>query len=132
MQRRLVTLALALALAAAPIFAKGTAEEKVVQRSARVAKKIQSIGTGDKARVRVELANKTVLEGSIVSTSQDSFTLLNKATGAEEIVTYTQVGKVKGHHLSTAAKVGIGAATAVAIAVIVLFATNEDEIEFPL
>ncbi len=117
-------------LSAVTTFA-GTSAEKQAQRVSKIKAAIQKLGTGEKARLKLELKDKTRLEGYINEAMEDRFVITNPETGTATTVTYPQVGKVKGHNLSTGAKIAIGVGVVIAIAVIVLFATNEDEIEFP-
>jgi len=113
-----------------PAFAS-TPAEKQAQRVSKIKAAIQKLGTGEKARLKLELKDKTRLEGYVSEAVEDYFVITRPETGTTTTVTYPQVGKVKGHNLSTGAKIAIGVGVVIAIAVIVLFATNEDEIEFP-
>jgi hypothetical protein len=105
--------------------------EKEARQMAKIKTAIQKLGTGEKARVKLELKDKTKLEGYVSAAGDDSFAVTNPETGVTANVAYPQVSKVKGHNLSTGAKIAIGAGIVIAIAIAVLFATNEDEIEFP-
>ncbi len=111
-------------------FAKSSAE-KEAQQTTKIKAAIQKLGTGEKALVKLELKDQTRLEGFISEAGEEAFTVINPKNDGTSTVTYPQVGKVKGHNLSTGAKIAIGVGIAIAIAVAVLFATNEDEIQFP-
>ena len=109
MLKRICSVALAalfLQAAAAPAFAKSAAE-KESKRVETVRAKLSKLGTGQDARVRVELRDKTRLEGYISEAGPESFVVVNKA-GVATTVAYPQVAKAKGHNLSTGAKVAIG------------------------
>ena len=78
------------------------AAEKV---KAAVAKR----GTGPKAKVTVELKDKTKLKGFISNAGGDSFTLSDLKTGQGRTLAYSDVAEVKKQGgMSLAAKIGIG------------------------
>ena len=77
------------------------------------------------------LAVSAFAKTPVSEAGEESFTVINPKNEGTSTVTYPQVGKIKGHNLSTGAKIAIGVGIAIAIAVAVLFATNEDEIQFP-
>ena len=133
MFKKLITLILTIGLVnvlTASAFAK-TSAEKEARQTAKVKTAIQQLGTGEKALVRLELKDKSRLEGYISEAGEESFTVINPRNEGTSTVSYPQVGKIKGHNLSTGAKVAIGVGIAIAVAVIVVFATNADEIQFP-
>src|SRR5262249_53500231 len=133
MFRKSVTVVLIAALVnICAVFASAkTTAEKEAQRVAKIKPALQKLGVGEKARVNVKLKDDTKLEGDVSEAGEESFAVTNPETGATTTLTYPQVGQVKGHNLSTGAKIGIGVGVAIAIAVIVVFATNQDEIKFP-
>ena len=117
-----VTLAaLLLQAAAAPALAKSPAE-KESKRVEMVRAKLDKLGTGKDARVKLELRDKTRLEGYISEAGPESFVVMNKA-GIATTVAYPQIKKAQGHNLSTAAKIaigiGIGAGVTLLIALII-------------
>ena len=63
--------------------------------AAQVRTKVQSIGTGPKARVEVKLRDKTRVKGYVSGSGQDSFTVINSQTGSTETVAYADVAEVK-------------------------------------
>ena len=68
-------------------------------------------GTGEKARVTVELHDGSKLKGHIGQARDDSFTLIEDKTGQTKVLAYSDVDRVKGRGgLSLAAKIGIGVA----------------------
>lgn len=125
-----VLLAAMMNVCAAFAFAN-TPAEKEARQMTKIKTAIQKLGVGEKSRITLELKDKTKLEGYVSEAGEDSFAVTNPNTGATTSVAYPQVGKVRGHNLSTGAKIAIGVAIAIGIAIAVLFATNQDEIEFP-
>ena len=111
--------ALLLQAAAVPAFAKSSAE-KVARRVEKVRAQLAKLGTGKDAVVRVELQDKTRLEGYVSEAGPESFVVTNKA-GVATTVPYPQVVKAKGNNLSTGAKIAIGAAAAAAIILLILW-----------
>ena len=129
MLKRICSVALAALLlqaAAAPALAKSAAE-KESKRAEAIRAKLSKLGTGQDARVRVELRDKTRLEGYIGEAGPESFVVVNKA-GVATTVAYPQVAKAKGHNLSTGAKIaiGIGIGAAVTLLIVLLIAASDD------
>ena len=118
--------ALLLQAAAAPAFAKSAAE-KESKRVEMVRAKLSKLGTGSDARVRLELRDKTKLEGYIGEAGPESFVVVSKA-GVATTVAYPQVVKAKGNNLSTGAKIGIGIGigAGVTLLIILLIAASDD------
>ena len=82
-------------------------DSHVQKIKANVAKR----GTGEKARVKVELLSGSKLKGYISQAGEDSFTLIEDKTGQTKVLAYSEVDQVKGRGgLSLAAKIGIGVA----------------------
>ena len=111
--------ALLLQAAAAPALARSAAE-KESKRVETVRAKLSKLGTGEDARVRVELRDKTKLEGYISEAGPESFVVVNKA-GVATTVAYPQVAKAKGNNLSTGAKIGIGVGIGAGITLLIFF-----------
>ena len=118
--------ALLLQAAAAPALAKSAAE-KESKRVEMVRAKLGKLGTGSDARVKLELRDKTKLEGYIGEAGPEGFVVVSKA-GAATTVAYPQVAKAKGHNLSTGAKVasGIGIGAGITLLIPFLIATSDD------
>jgi hypothetical protein len=95
-------------------------EEKQAQLAQRVKTEISKLGVGRDARVEVKLQDRAKLAGYVSEVKDDSFILTNARTGAATPVAYTDVTQVKGHNLSTGAKIAIGVGIGVAIVVIAL------------
>src|SRR5215211_3824876 len=98
--------ALLLQAAAVPVFA-ATSAEKEAKRAEKVRTQLARLGTGADARIKLELRDKTRLEGYISEASAESFVVTDSA-GKATTVAYPQVKKAKGNNLSTGAKIGIG------------------------
>jgi hypothetical protein len=119
--------ALLLQAAALPAFAS-TSPKKEAERAEKVHAQLAKLGTGKDARVKVELRDKTKLEGYLSEAGADSFTVTDDA-GNATAVPYPQVKKAKGNNLSTGAKIAIGAGIGVAATILILYLyviTHED------
>ena len=118
--------ALLLQAAAAPAFA-GTSASKDAERAEKVRAQFAKLGTGKDALVRVELKDKTKIEGYLSEAGADSFTVTNRE-GKATTAPYQDVKKAHGNNLSTGAKIGIGAGVAAAVVLLILYsmyAANE-------
>ena len=129
MLKRICSVALAALLlqaAAAPALAKSAAE-KESKRVETVRAKLAKLGTGEDVRVRVELRDKTRLEGYVSEAGPESFVVVNKA-GVATTVAYPQVVKAKGNNLSTGAKIaiGVGIGAGVTLLIVLLIAASDD------
>ncbi|HVF66807.1 MAG TPA: hypothetical protein VM914_04040 [Pyrinomonadaceae bacterium] len=121
-----VLAALLLQAAAVPAFAK-TSAERDAQRAEKVRTQLSKLGTGADARVRLELRDKTRLEGYLSDAGSDTFTVTDKE-GKSTTVPYQDVKRAQGNNLSTGAEIAIGAGVAAAVVLIVLYsmyAANE-------
>lgn len=92
--------------------------------AALVRESIGRLGTGPGARVEVRLKDKTRLKGYVAEASEAGFSVVDEKTGAATRVAYPQVQKVKGHNLSTGAKVAIALGAVVTVLVIWLIMEN--------
>jgi hypothetical protein len=93
-------------------------EEKQAQLTQKVKTGILKLGVGRDARVEIKLQDKTKLAGYVSEVKDDSFIIADPKTSATTTVAYADVTQVKGHNLSTGAKIGIGIGIGVAIMVI--------------
>lgn len=119
---KLLTYVLVVALlnmATAPAFGKSKAEE-----AARVKAAISKMGVGESARVTLKLRDRTKLSGYVSEAGEEEFSVVEAGTGRVVKVAYLQVKSVKGHNLSTGAKVAIGTGIALAAAVVLYFVIN--------
>ncbi|HEV7858752.1 MAG TPA: hypothetical protein VGO91_09010 [Pyrinomonadaceae bacterium] len=89
------------------------------QRAEKARASISKRGTGKDARVEVTLLNNTKLKGYIGEAGNDSFTIIDRKTGASQTVDYKDVSQVKksGGGLSTKTWIIIGATVAAVVIV---------------
>jgi hypothetical protein len=120
-----VLAALLLQSAAVPAFAKSGAEKEAM-RAEKVRTQLAKLGTGKDARVRLELRDKTKLEGYINEAGAESFVVTDSA-GKATAVAYPQVKKAQGHNLSTGAKIAIGIGIGAGIVLLILWAYLADD-----
>ncbi len=106
-----------------PVYA-GSKEEKQARFAEKLRAGIARLGTGEQARVRVKLLDKTQLDGYVSEASERDFVVVDAKTGAATHVTYAQVKQVKGNNLSTGAKIAIGLGVLAAILAILLIFEN--------
>ena len=99
-------------------------EEKQARFAEKVKASVMKFGTGEAARVKIKLQDKTKLTGYISAADGEGFTVIDKKTGIATTVVYSQVKSVEGHNLSTGAKIAIGAGIAAAIIFIILWFTT--------
>jgi hypothetical protein len=105
-------------------FAKSNTE-KELRIAAKVKENIEKLGTGEKAKVKITLKDKTKIEGCVSEVQEDSFTVTDSKTGQETKVEYSQVKKVKGNNLSTGVRIAIGVGIGLAILVIAVLAKGK-------
>ena len=108
---------LLLQAAAVPAFA-ATKAEKEAKRAEKVRTELSKLGTGKDARVKLELRDKTKLEGYLSEVGDSSFVVTDK-TGNSTTVPYPQVKKAQGNNLSTGAKIAIGVSIGAAVTLII-------------
>lgn len=99
-------------------------EEKQARFAEKVRTSVLKLGTGEAARVKVKLQDKTKLEGYISDADGEGFIVTNPKTGMVTKVAYPQVKSVKGNNLSTGAKIAIGVGIAAAVIFIILWYTT--------
>ena len=118
--------ALLLQAAAVPALA-ATSAEKEAKRAEKVRTQLAKLGTGKDARIRLELRDKTKLEGYVSEAGPEGFVVVNKA-GVATAVAYPQVRKAQGHNLSTGAKIaiGIGIGAGVTLLILLIIASSDD------
>lgn len=111
--------ALLLQAAVVPAFARPNAN-KEAERAEKVRARLARLGTGKDARVRLELLDKTKLEGYLSEVGADTFKVTD-SNGKTTTVAYTQVGKAHGNNLSTGKKIAIAAGIGVAVIVTIFY-----------
>ena len=102
-------------------------EEKQARFAEKVKASVLKLGTGEAARVKIKLRDKTKLEGYISAADGEGFIVTNSKTGMATQVAYPQVKSVKGNNLSTKAKIAIGAGIAAAVIFLILWKVIVDE-----
>ena len=107
--------ALLLQAAIVPAFARSDSDKEAA-RAAKVRAQFAKLGAGKDARVKLELRDKTKLEGYL-SEADDTHFAVTDASGKTTSVEYSQVKKVRGNNLSTGAKIAIGVGISVAVVV---------------
>lgn len=118
--------ALLMQAAIVPAFA-ATKAEKEAKRAEKVRTELAKLGTGKDARVKLELRDKTKLEGYLSEATEDHVAVTDDK-GNTTNVPYPQVKKAQGNNLSTGAMIAIGAGIAAAVILIVIYsmyAANE-------
>ncbi len=80
----------------------------------KVKSEIRKLGTGPDATVKIELRDKTKLEGYVSETTETDFTVMNSA-GTATKVAYPQVRKAKGNNLSGGVKIALTIAIVAAV-----------------
>lgn len=103
-----VLVALVLNLTCSSVALAGTSPEKEARFAQKVKTEIAKLGTGRDAQVELKLRDKTKLKGYISEVSDESFAVVDEATGSATTVTYPQVKQVKGNNLSMGVKITIG------------------------
>ena len=131
MKKKCSTLVLAALLACAPGSALATPVSPSTTKEARHAEQvcanINKLGCDEAARIAVKLRDKTKLTGYVGAINETSFTLIEANTGKAVVVPYPAVAQVKGHNLSTGAKIAIiGLGVAVVVLAFFLWLENAD------
>ena len=130
MFKRILSVALVASLlsVAGPVSVRAAGSKSKAEKEAVFVQKLKEsvakLGTGTDARIEVKLKDKTKLKGYISEVGGEGFSVVDAKTGTATHVAYPQVQKVKGHNLSTGAKVAIGLGVAVAVLVIWLVMEN--------
>jgi hypothetical protein len=115
-----VVLSALLLQAAAVTAVAATKAEKDARRAEKVRTQLAKLGTGGDARIKLELRDKTKLEGFVSESGADTFAVTDRA-GKTTTVEYSQVSKAKGHNLSTGAKIAIGIGIGAAVTLLIVF-----------
>ena len=99
-------------------------EEKEARFAEKVKASVLKLGTGETARVKIKLRDKTKLAGYVRAADDQGFTVVEPKTGVATTIVYADVKSVQGHNLSTGAKIAIGVGIAAAIIFIILWFTT--------
>lgn len=103
----------------------GSPSEKEIVLAEKVRENIEKLGTGERAKVKVILKDKSKIEGYVSRRGENSFTVTSAGTGRPAEIEYSQVKKVKGHNLSTGAKIAIGVGIGLGILAIIVLANRK-------
>jgi len=90
------------------------------QHAEKVKIKIQQRGTGEKARVKIRLRDKTEVKGYISQIDATSFQVTDEKTGKAMILAYSDVETVGGRGMSRNTKIVIFVGLGIAAAGIIL------------
>ena len=99
------------------VYAHASRDEKA-QFANRVKENILKLGSGPSAIIEVKLRDKRKLKGYIAEVGDESFVVVDAVTQIPTTIAYPQVKQVKGHNLSSGAKIAIGVGIAVGVLVI--------------
>jgi len=83
---------------------------------------LRRLGTGPDARIKVKLKDKTEISGYISESGDESFVVVDSATGKSNTVAYPQVAQAKGNNLTSKEKLAITLVVVGAIGVLILLA----------
>lgn len=128
MLRRTLSTILGLVLVSVTVCGESAAGANKLSDEAGHIKKVRAsvlkLGVGRDARIQVRLRDKTRLSGFVSEVGEDSLVIESETTGAVTTVAYPNVTQVKGHNLSTGAKIGIGIAIGFAVTALIIFASH--------
>jgi hypothetical protein len=116
--------ALLINLVGVPAAYAASKEEKQARFAEKVKTSVLRFGTGETARVKVKLRDKTKLTGYISAADSEGFTVMDSKTGIATTIAYPQVKSVQGNNLSTGAKIAIGVGIAATLIFIILWFTT--------
>ena len=95
--------------------------DKSFKQMEEIKAKVAKFGTGEKAKVKVELNDQTKLKGYISTIEADSFAIIEKTSGKINKIEYAQVKKVGRDGISLGSKIAIVAGAAGAAIVLAVF-----------
>ena len=113
MFKKLLSFSVAVLLINVPVMTPVDAaskEEKEARFTEKVKANVRKVGTGEAARIKIKLRDKTKVAGYISAADDEGFTVIDSKTGTATTIAYAQVQSVQGHNLSTGAKIAIGLA----------------------
>ena len=83
-------------LTAVPLVYAAAKEENEARFAEKVKASVMKLGTGEAARVKIKLRDKTKLAGYISVADDEDFTVTNSKSGTATTIAYTQVKTVQG------------------------------------
>ena len=107
----------------APTYA-ASKEEKEARFAEKVKASVLKLGTGESARIKIKLRDKTKLAGYVRAADDEGFTVIDSKTKISTTIAYADVKSVQGNNLSTGAKIAIGVGIAAAIIFTILWFTT--------
>ena len=124
MVKRILAMTLVSLFVSTAVSVQSASASSKPDKQARFIEKVRAavakLGAGKEAIVEVRLRDKSRLSGYVSEAGEDGFVVTNEAAQYSVPVAYTNVAQVKGHNLSTGAKIAIGIGIGVGIALIVL------------
>ena len=96
-----------LCLASLPVRVEARQEGTEAARVAKVKANVAKRGTGEKARVNVELRDRRKVRGYISSAGENDFAVTDPKTGQATTLAYDEVSRVSGRGMSKGAKIGL-------------------------
>lgn len=106
--------------------AKANNTEKEARIALQVKNEISKLGTGEAAKIKVKLRDKTKLSGYVSEIGEDSFTVIDKQTGNATQISYTQVKKASGKNHLNGRKILIGIGIAMFVLMCIAFASTDE------
>jgi hypothetical protein len=106
-----------------PMYA-ASKEEKEARFAEKVKANVLKLGTGESARIKIKLRDKTKLAGYVRAADDEGFTVIDSKTKISTTIAYADVKSVQGNNLSTGAKIAIGVGIAAAIIFTILWFTT--------
>lgn len=81
----------------------------------KVRDEIRKLGTGPDAQVKLELRDKTKVEGYVSEANDADFIVVDPRSGTSTTVAYPQVRKARGNNLSGGVKIALTVAVIAAV-----------------
>jgi len=94
-------------LGVAPLRVHARQDASDVRQNEKVKASVAKRGTGEKARVTVELRDRRKVKGYISSAGENDFAVTDPKTGQETRLAYKEVSRVSGRGMSKGAKIGL-------------------------
>lgn len=97
------------------------AQDKSAKKIEQLKEKLAKLGTGEKAKVAVELKNGSKVKGYISQVNPNSFVVTDEKSTATTEIQFSEVNKLAGRNMSTGTKIALGVGiAAAALALLVL------------
>ena len=116
----LVCLVISTFIASSPLALVGQAPDpKREKKAAEVKEKIQKLGTGQSAVVKLKLYNDTEYKGYVSRTGDEDFDVVDTARNSHT-VRYSEVRSIGGKNMSTGTKIAIGVGIGAGVTLLIL------------